>query len=559
MQRIWNIATPNQRIQKILSSDLGISKILSQLLINRKITETKKAAKFLNPRLNDLISCDNLPDISLAYKRIRGAIKNKEKIMVIGDYDVDGLTGTALLVSTFKKLGLEVTPYLPNRINEGYGISAGAIKEAVAKKIGLVVTVDCGMGSDKEIRELKRLNIDTIVTDHHLGGEGNPCAYAVVNPKRKDSKYAYRDLSGCAVAYKLAQKVSHEQLREDLDLVCLGTIADVVPLNGENRIVARHGINLFPHTKRPGLISLIEQSRIKNGSINARTISYILAPRINASGRIDSAHISLELLMAESKTQADELAKKLCSFNSRRQQIQDKIFKEAKDIIEKEVNFKEHKVIVIARSGWHEGVLGIVASRIKDIFYRPTVVISIGDKECKGSARSVSNFHILEALLECKDILSKFGGHKRAAGLSLQRGNINLLRQRLNRFAGQRLALEDLLPCLDIDMELGLGEFSEKLVDEIYSLEPFGEANPKPVFFTRRLRLKSRPELLNRNALRFWVTDGEFTYKAIGFDIAHLKQRLEGGSSFDLAYTLELDNWYESSAIQLKVKDIRFV
>ena len=558
MQKIWNIVKPNLKIQTELIRDLGISKVLAQLLINRGITESKQAYEFLNPCLTHLVSPDYLPDISLAYRRIKKAIRNKEKIMVFGDYDVDGLTGTALLTSVFKKLGLQVNSYLPHRINEGYGLSKQAIKEAVAKKIDLLVTVDCGTGNHKEIEELKRLNIDTIVTDHHLVGENLPSALAVINPKRRDSKYAYRDLSGVAVAYKLACKITGQLLSEDLDLVCLGTIADVVPLRGENRIIVKQGLNLFPFTNRVGLVSLIEQSRIKNGSINAATISYILAPRINASGRIDSAQISLELLLSDSRPTADQLAKKLCSFNSKRQQIGDRIFKEARDIIAKEVNFKEHKVIVLARSGWHQGVLGIVASRIKDVFYRPTVVISIGERECKGSARSINNFHILEALLECRDFLSKFGGHQRAAGLSLYKHNITSFKQRLNEIAKNRLTWEDLLPLLDIDMQLSLSELNQQLVDEIYSLEPFGEANPQPIFYTPNLRLRSQPELLNKGTLRFWVTDGEFTYKAIGFDMAHLQDKLERASSFDLAYILELDRWYDSCAIQLKVQDIRF-
>jgi single-stranded-DNA-specific exonuclease len=558
MQKIWNIVKPNLKIQTELSRNLGISKVLAQLLINRGITESKTADEFLNPCLTHLLSPDYLPDISLAYRRIKKAIKNKEKIMIFGDYDVDGLTGTALLTSVFKKLGLEVSSYLPHRISEGYGLSKQAIKEAVTKKIDLLVTVDCGMGNHKEIEELKRLNIDAIITDHHLVGESLPSALAVINPKRRDSKYAYQDLCGVGVAYKLACKITGQLLSEDLDLVCLGTIADVVPLTGENRIIAKQGLNLSPFTNRIGLVSLIEQSRIKNGSINAATISYILAPRINASGRIDSAQISLELLLSDSKPAADELAKKLCSFNSKRQQIGDRIFKEARDIVAKEVNFKEHKVIVLARSGWHEGVLGIVASRIKDMFYRPTVVISIGERECKGSARSTNNFHILEALLECRDFLSKLGGHQRAAGLSIYKHNIRSFKQRLNEVAKNRLTWEDLFPPLDIDMQLSLGEFNEQLVGEIYSLEPFGEANPKPIFYTPNLRLKSQPELLNKGTLRFWVTDGEFTYKAIGFGMAHLRDKLEGASSFDLAYILELDNWHDSGAIQLKVQDIRF-
>lgn len=558
MQKIWNISKPDIKIQGRLSKDLGISRILSQILMNRGIATSQVAQQFLNPELFQLLAPSDLPDMARACQRIKKAIKNKEKIMIFGDYDVDGLTGTALLKSTLKKLGLEVIHYLPHRINEGYGLNKQAIKTAKAENVNLLIAVDCGTTSFLEIEELRRLNIDAIIIDHHQPvTESLPPALAIINPKRKDSKYGYRDLAAVAVVYKFAQSITAELLEQDLDLVCLGTIADVVPLNGENRIIAKKGLALFPQTKKPGLISLIEQSRIKNDSINTTAISYILAPRINASGRVDSAEVSLKLLLAESIQEAEQLARQLCSFNSKRQQIGDRMLKEAQDMIEKEVNFKQHKVIVVAKAGWHQGVLGIVASKIKDIFHRPTVVISIGDDLCRGSARSVNNFHILEALLECKDMLMKFGGHQRAAGLSIDKHNIKSFKHKLNRIAEERLTLEDLYPCLDIDTELRLSDLNDNLVSQIQLLEPFGEANPRPIFYSRNLRLKSEAETLNKNALRFWVTDGQFTYKAIGFDMAQIKARLDNCQHFDLAYTLQLDKWYDPHTIQLKIEDIR--
>ncbi len=558
MYKIWNIAKPQEKLQNKLKKDLGISKILTQLLINRNITDSSIAEQFLNPKLSGLLASDSLPDMGTACSRIKRAVKNKEKIMIFGDYDVDGLTSTALLKSILKKLGLRVIHYLPHRINEGYGLSKQAIKQAKEENVSLVITVDCGMSNYSEIEELNRLNIDVIITDHHqpLGGKLPP-AFAVINPKRQDSRYNYKDLAAVAVAYKFAQRITSKFLEEELDLVCLGTIADVVPLNGENRIIVKEGLSRISQTKRAGLLALIEQAKIKQNLINSTAISYILAPRINASGRLDSADISLRLLLSESSQEAEQLARQVSSLNSQRQQIGDKILREAQDLIDKEINFKEHKVIVLAKPGWHQGVLGIVASRIKDTYHRPTVIISINEHLCKGSARSVNNFHILEALLECNDVLEKFGGHQRAAGLSIVKNNIEAFKDRLNRIAQQRLTLEDLYPQLDMDMELGLADLDQELLDELKMLEPFGEANPEPVFYSRNLSLKSELEIIGRNGLRFYVTDGRFTYKAVGFNIADFKTGLENSKRFDLAYTLQVDKWYDSHNIILKIKDIR--
>ncbi len=560
MQRIWNIKKRDNKLENQLSQNLRVSKILSQLLVNRGIRDPEGASRFLNPKLALLSSPDSLPDLSLALSRIKKAIKNKEKVMIFGDYDVDGLTATALLKSIFKELGLEVIHYLPHRINEGYGLNKGAVKLAKKEGVRLLVTVDCGTNSFEEIAQLKRLDIDVIVTDHHQPiCEDLPCALAIINPKRKDSKYGYRDLAGVAVAYKFAQGLTLKPLEEYLDLVCLGTIADVVPLTDENRIIAKEGLSFFSQTKNLGLIALLQQSGMKNSLINATSISYIIAPRINASGRIDTAEVSLKLLLTDSPQEAEELARKVCLLNSQRQGIENRMLKEALDIIEKEINFKEHRVIVVAKEGWHPGVLGIVASKIKDIFHRPTVVISTNDNLCRGSARSINNFHILDALLECKDILVAFGGHQRAAGLSIIKDNIKLFRNRLNHIATERLDLTDLYPCLDIDMELRFSDLDEGLIREIELLEPFGEANPKPIFYTPGLCLKSEPEILNKNTLRCWITDGEFTYKAVGFNMAGLKNRIENCRSFELAYSLHLDKWYDPPNIELEIEDVRLV
>jgi single-stranded-DNA-specific exonuclease len=558
MQRIWNIAKPQLQLQQQLAGELGISRILSQLLINRGIVDSNEAAEFLTAELSGLCSAERLPDVASACRRIRQAIKHKEKIMIFGDYDADGLTSTALLKSVLIRLGLDVIHYIPHRVKEGYGLNREAVETAKEQSVGLFISVDCGTASFAEIEQLKRMNIDTIVIDHHQPtSEKLPPALGVINPKRPDSRYEYKDLAAVGVVFRFVQALTGQELQDDLDLVCLGTIADVVPLNGENRILTKHGLLRLHNTTKLGLRALIKQSRMKDTQIDATSVSYIIGPRINASGRIDSAEVSLRLLMSESEQEAEELARTVNRHNQKRQEIETLILKEAQEMIEKEVNFKDHRVIVLSKKGWHQGVLGIVASKLTDRFYRPTVIISLTDNLCRGSCRSIKNFHILEALLECGHLLERFGGHKHAAGLAISKDKIKLFSQAINRIAREKMALEDLYPSLDIDMELRLSDWNEELVNQLQQLQPYGQANPEPLFYTRNLRLKSEPEVLNRNTLRFWVTDGETTYKAVGFSMGLMKEEIGESDYFDLVYTPSLDNWYDPANIQLEIKDIR--
>jgi len=558
VQRIWNIVKPQLQLQQQLTGELGISHILSQLLINRGVTGPGEAAEFLNAQLSGLASPQELPDVASACRRIQRAIKHKEKIMIFGDYDADGLTSTALLKSVLKRLGLEVIHYIPHRVKEGYGLNKQALKSAKEESVGLFISVDCGTTSSAEIEQLKRMGIDTIVIDHHQPTSDKlPPALALINPKRPDSRYKYKDLAGVGVVFRFVQALTKEELQEELDLVCLGTIADVVPLSGENRILTKHGLLRLHNTTKAGLRALIKQSRLKNSHIDATSVGYIIGPRINASGRVDSAEVSLRLLMSDSEQEAEELARTVNRHNQKRQEIEALILKEAQEMIEKEVNFKDHRVIVLSKKGWHQGVLGIVASKLSDRFYRPAVIISISDDLCRGSCRSIKNFHILEALLECSHLLERFGGHKYAAGLAIAEDKIKLFSTAINRIARERIALEDLYPSLDIDMEVSLSDWNEELVTQLKQLEPYGQANPEPLFFTRNLRLKSEPEVLSRNTLRFWVTDGETTYKAVGFSMGLMKEEIRESDYFDLVYTPSMDNWHDCANIQLEIRDIR--
>jgi single-stranded-DNA-specific exonuclease len=559
--KILRIAFPHVSLQNQFSKELGISKVLAQILINRKISTVAAAEKFLKPLISDLLSPHSFSDMPKAISLVKKAQENKEKVMVFGDYDVDGITSTVLLKATLENMGLEVLHHIPHRITEGYGLNKESVNFAINNNVKLMITADCGIVNHQEIQGLREANIDVIITDHHEPQDsGLPAASCIINPKTKHSGYAYRELAGVGVAYKFAQGVTGSLLMDDLDLVTLGTIADSVPLTQENRVIAKEGLMRLPQTKRLGLRSIIENAGIKNNAkrFNATYVSFIIAPRLNAPGRMANAEVSLKLLMSQSVAEASDLSKELEKFNRERQKIESKILEEAEELINHQVNFKDHKVIVIAKEDWHQGVLGIVASKLADRFYRPAIVISINDKLCKGSARSIKNFHLFDALIDSKELLDSFGGHAHAAGLLITKDNIDEFRKSINRLASDRLTLEDLLPSRDIDLELNLADLNEVLVKELELLEPFGMANPEPLFYTRGLKLKGELQLLNRGTLKFWATDTVTTRQVIAFGMSSLKESLLQAASFDLVYTPKIDSWRQEESMILEAKDIFF-
>jgi len=557
--KILNIPTHNLRLQHTLTKELGISKVLAQVLINRGIKNAEEADEFINTKLDHLLSPHTFQGMAPAIARIRQALKDKEKVMVFGDYDVDGITSLTLVTEVLSKMGLDVTHYLPHRVKEGYGLNKNIIDIARGKKVKLLVTVDCGTSNHREIKELKKHHIDVIVTDHHQPQEGElPEALSIINPKVHKSGYAYKDLAGVGVAYKFCQAISGKTLFEELDLVSLGTIADVVPLTGENRIITKEGLRRLSSTRRQGLKALMEVSGIQGKPMNSTFVSFILGPRLNASGRMDTAESSLKLLKSKDYGEAMELAKCIDAHNRQRQKVESKIMDEAEAIISRDVNFKEHNIIVIAKEDWHPGVLGVVASKLADKFCRPSIVISLTENLCKGSARSIKNFHLFDALSECRHLLEAFGGHAHAAGLVISKNSIEEFRRAINRIAKEKLELKDLLPALDVDMELKFSDLNEDLAVELAALEPFGASNPEPLFFTRGLKLKGEPQVLGRNTIKFWVTDGEVTHQAIGFGMAGFKDSFARTKAFDMVYTPRIDSWQGDDSIILEAKDLFF-
>lgn len=560
MRKIWRIKETKSAIQESLSSSLNISKITAQLLANRGINNPAEASEFLNCSISSCHDPFLLKDMDKAVARIKEAISKGEHILVYGDYDVDGMTGVALLYSALKKLGGLVETYIPNRLEEGYGLNLAAIKKAKKDGVALIITVDCGISSFKEIESARALNMDVIVTDHHEILNGRiPPAHAVINPLQETCKYPFKHLAGVGLAYKLV-KALYEDTRyfaEDfLDLVSLGTVSDIAPLVGENRILTKHGLDELNSRNRVGLNALMEVSGLSGKDISSGHIGYILGPRINAMGRVGSPKIALELLLTEDEDEAKILAKVLDTENRNRQKIESRILEEAISKVEREVNFKHHRVIVLASQEWHPGVIGIVASRLVDRYYRPTIMISLDGKFGKGSGRSVERFHLFEYLLRCKDSLIGFGGHESACGITIEKNRIDEFRDRINFEAGRDIQEGALSPKLDIDMDVPLNMLNEAVIDELENLAPFGEENPRPVLASSGLVVKDGARPIGKSGFKMWVTDNHITCEAVSFGRNDL-QLPKAGSGVDLAYTPSINNWQGLQSIQLELRDIR--
>lgn len=557
MTKRWIIQPCNPQQQKDFSDILGIHPIIAQLLINRQITSVPQAKMFLSADLSSLYNPFLLTDMDRAVARITQAKEKSEKVLIYGDYDVDGVTSSALLRRLFKRLGIQAVNYIPHRMEEGYGLNRQVAEFAKSQKVHLLITVDCGINAFDSIEAVNAAGIDVIVIDHHEPeGDKLPPALAVIDPKRGDCVYPFKNLSAVGLVAKLTQAMLGTMPPEDLDLVAIGTVADVVVLLGENRIFVKNGLPFIEETNKPGLRALLEVSKIAGKKMKPYYIGFILGPRLNAAGRMDSASISLDLLLSENAVDAHALACSLEAHNQSRQKMQTMVVEEAMAMIEADEILKTQDIIVVYKEGWHKGVLGIVASRIVDKYYRPTVVISVEDGMGTGSARSVDGFHLHEALTNCAAVLENYGGHKRAAGLRLKHHNIEIFRQAINDYAHLSLPSGRLTPTLAIDCEIPLSVIDCNLVEMMASMEPHGEGNPTPVFCSRSLTVKSPPSLLGRDTIKFWVSDGVKTISAVGFGMGSFKDKVKLGAVVDLAYTLSIDDWNKAPVVQLMLKDI---
>jgi len=564
MENIWKPRPFKEKETQNLVRKLGISPLISTLLTNRGITESEEAKRFLNCNLNDLHDPYLLKDMTKAVTRIKKAITNKEKLMIFGDFDADGTTGTTILIKTMELIEGKAEHYFPSRLTEGYGLNKKAIDNAANNNIKLIITVDCGINANKEVSYAKKKGIDVIITDHHEPPEQLPEAKAIINPKQKECKYPYKELAGVGVAFKLAQSLIREySISFDefsfLDLVCLGTVADIVPLTGENRIIVKNGLKKLMKTENIGLKALIEVSDIKGKEINPGHISFRLAPRINAAGRLTSADKIMKLFQTKSETEAYTIAKFLDEQNTKRQDIQQKILDEAILKVEKEIDLDKETCIILADESWHRGVIGIVASKIVEKYHRPTILIAIEKGIGYGSGRSISNFHLFDAVDSCKDLFENYGGHTQAIGIKINKNNIEKLRKEINNYAKKMLSAEDLIPKINLDVKLKLSQVDEELIDEINKLTPFGMGNPKPVFYSTNLSLEDEPRILKEKHIRMELCDGSEIIDAIGFNMAHFYDEImKNQEQINVVFFPELNEWNGDETMNLVLKDMKF-
>ena len=574
MSKRWIFSPPNKSLQSEIASKLKISHLLAQVLINRGIIDITSAKNFLQPQIAALGDPSLLPDIEKASIRINEAVRRGEKIVIYGDYDVDGLSATALMYRCLKLVGAQVSYYIPERLEEGYGLNTDAIKKLKEGGADVILTVDCGINACREADVARSFGIDLIITDHHQPGQEIPNAFAVVNPKLKTSQCAFKHFSGVGIAFKLAwaigqhlspqRKVSTEFkdfLLSAVGLVALGTIADVVPLLGENRILTKYGLSALQYTEIPGLRALLDIADLSNTNLDAFHVGYRLGPRLNAPGRVGNAGIVVEMLTTTCSERALEIANFLDSENKRRQDIQVDIMVSARKKVMNEINLDETTAIVLADQAWHPGIIGIIASKIVEEFNRPTVMIAIAEDIGHGSARSIPSFHILEALEYCKSKLLSVGGHAQAAGLKIHPDNIDEFRLMLNSTTAQRLSKTDLVPILNIDAEVTLSMLSKALVAELARLSPYGEGNPLPLFAAMNVKVVGQPRRIGSKGqhLSFYVKQGDVAIRAVAFGRGEQFERLkQNGKTCSLAFAVKINNWMDGENLELEVKDIKF-
>ena len=562
----WVVAfDPPSELVDHITAVVDLPKAVVKILINRKIDTVEKVRRFINPSLENLTDPFNLIGMQTAVDRITEALKQNEKIMIYGDYDVDGITATALLFLVLNRLGAQADYYLPNRLTEGYGLSRDGIMEAKSRGISLIISVDTGITAVEEVEFAREQGIECIITDHHETSDVLPKAVAIVNPKQDANPCDAADLSGVGVAFKLAQglymKLGQDtaELERHLDLVALGTSADIVPLLGDNRTLTRFGFQQIVRTTKPGLKSLAFVSGLMGKEIGTGQVVFVLAPRINAIGRLGDAEQAIKLLTTRDEQLAAQIARTLDSENQRRKSIDEATLNEALQQIEDVCDLDNDRAIVLSSEGWHQGVIGIVASRLVERYHLPTVLIAIDNGEGKGSARSIPGFHLYEALRRCEGSLIRYGGHKYAAGLTIMPENIEAFRKQMIQVSGEMLTDEDLVPKLFIDSEIELDQVTSEFVDTLEKFSPFGPMNMRPIFLTRNLEVVGQPYRVGKNHLKMRVRKGETVLDVIGFGFGDLVRPLMMRSgTIDMAYVIEFNHWNGVVRIQLRIKDVRF-
>ena len=565
MKKRWVVRElPEETLIKTLSVELNINPSLASLLAQRGIRTFQGAKKFFRPKLDHLHDPFLMQDMSVAVNRLCEAVSNHENILIYGDYDVDGTTSVALVYGFLKKFTDHIQYYIPDRYKEGYGISKKGIEWAAANNINLIITLDCGIKALDKADLAREFGMDMIICDHHTPGEKLPDALAVLDPKREDCKYPFKELSGCGVGFKLLQAfcqqntVPEKQLFNFLDLVAVSIASDIVPIVGENRVLAHYGLRKLNHSPSPGLKSLIEISGLK-GTISISDVVFYLGPRINAAGRLTHAKESVRLLISENEKDLVKFSNHINQTNSDRRDFDTSITDEALEMIAGDEQLTKAKSTVLFKNNWHKGVIGIVASRCTEHYYRPTIILTESNEKATGSARSVDGFDIYSAIQKCSDLLEQFGGHTHAAGLTLSLDNIEAFTKKFEEVVSASISEQHLVPKLEIDLEVPLSFATFKSLSIIQQMGPFGPQNMQPVFLTKGVVIKEDPYIIKDQHVKMQVSQegDQRMYDCIGFGLADKAENLKPGVPFSIAYNIEENNYMGNRTLQLRLKDLK--
>ena len=565
MENKWVYKKPVDQ-EKIdwLSQAINVNPVLASILISRKVDTFETAKTYFRPELDQLHDPFLMKDMEEAVSRIETAILKEEKILVYGDYDVDGTTSVSMVYHFFSSIYDQIAFYIPDRYKEGYGISAQGIQWAAEHNYSLIISLDCGIKANNLVQEARNQGIDFIVCDHHIPGAELPNAVAVLDPKRMDCSYPYKELSGCGVGFKLIQAfasrndISSAKVFEYLDLLAISIASDIVSITGENRVLAFYGLQRINASPRPGIKALMKLSG-NHSNMDISGVLFGLGPRINAAGRIDHAKGAVDLLLSKTFEEAEDLGQRINTHNNKRRNIDSSITQEALALIAENGN-STAKSTVLFQKHWHKGVIGIVASRCIEHYYRPTIILTESNGKATGSARSVEGYNVYNAICACEDVLDEYGGHMYAAGLSMGMDKVGEFKRKFETFVSKTITEEQLTPKINIDVEINLSDITEKFYKILKQMSPFGPDNMEPVFVMHNISISGVLLLLKEKHLKFKVVQGQNdqSIDCIGFRMGHLFDYVNSGKPFSLAFTIGENNFRNVKSLQLFIKDIKF-
>ena len=565
----WNYELPSSEVKSAeeqLAQEAGVHPALGHLLVQRGFTTPHEAKRFFRPQLADLHDPFLMNDMQEAVDRLNEAMIRKERIMVYGDYDVDGCTAVALVYKFLRDFYPNIDFYIPDRYDEGYGVSKKGVEFAAETGVGLIIVLDCGIKAIEEVAYAKELGIDFIICDHHVPDEELPCAVAILNPKREDNRYPYTDLSGCGVGFKFMQAfaqsngIEFNQLHQLLDLCVISIASDIVPIMGENRILAYHGLRILNSKPSVGLKAVCEVCGVADREVTMNDIIFKIGPRLNASGRMQNGKEAVQLLVERNYPEALELANLIDQYNDARKDLDKQMTEEAIEMAKATPGIDDHRSVVIYNEAWHKGVIGIVASRLTELYYRPAVVLTRSEGIATGSARSVSGFDVYSAVQHCADLLENFGGHTYAAGLSLKVENVEAFKRRFEEYVAEHILDEQTQPTLDIDAQLDFSDINMKFYQDLKKFSPFGPGNPKPIFFTPRVYDYGTSKVVGRGQehIKLELVDNKSNsiMNGIAFGQSSQARYIKTKRAFDICYSVE-ENTHKRGEVQLQIEDIR--